>query len=270
MIKKLVILIGIMIPTLLYSVNITVWVHGTYPALSLLTAQWSPIRKMVYVEPGLSLAQRLPDSYYFSQLARTISAQDPIEYDLQHFYVYGWHSSNVRPGHRIAEGAILYHKLNKLIKKYKKQQHEEINIRCVGFSHGGNVILNMLSHLPFKIDGVKLEVVLFGTPVQESTRHYINCCHVHKAYSFYSQGDWIQKIDVQKFHHNCPKDAPFLSQRTFLDGDNVYQICLTINGKKIGHMKYRYIMHHLPKMLAMVNQLCMQTDAKYLNLDYKL
>jgi|GEM_PF-1348489 len=252
------------------SICITVWVHGTYPALSVLRSSWSPVRKMIYVEPGLSLAKNLPEHYYYAQLARSLYANDELEYDLEHFYVYGWHSSNVRPGHRISQGRILYEKLNKLIQKYR-EQHEEIHVRCIGFSHGGNVLLNMLPHLPFLLDGVTLEIVLMGTPIQESTRRYINNPHVTKAYSFYSDGDWIQKIDVQRFHHNCPKGAPFLSQRMFHDDDNVHQICLTVNGKKIGHTKYRRIMHCVPDMLKKVDVLlAQQGNLKILNFDYKV
>lgn len=251
------------------SITITIWVHGTYPALSLLRSSWSPIRKMIYVEPGLSLAKNLPEHYYYAKLAHALYEKDELEYNLENFYVYGWHSSNVRPGHRIAEGRLLYQQLNKLIQKYR-EQHEDIQIRCIGFSHGGNVVLNMLSHLPFGFDDIALEIVLLGTPIQESTRRYINSPYVTKAYSFYSDGDWVQKIDVQRFHHNCPKGAPFLSQRMFHEDDKVLQVCLTVNGKKIGHTKYRRIVHCIPDMLKQVSALQEQhSNLNLLNFDYK-
>lgn len=251
----------------LYSVCITIWVHGTYPALSVLRASWSPIRKMVYAKPGLSLAKELPKNYYFARLAQQLHESDASAYCLDHFYTYGWHSSNVRPGHRVAEGRLLYERLQELLKSY--EHHDEITIRCIGFSHGGNVILNMLPHLPFLATNVKLEVILLGTPIQESTRPYINSPYIHKAYSVYSDGDWIQRIDAQRFHHNCPKGASFWSQRTFLDQDQVRQVCLKVNGKNIGHTKYRYLVKHLPDLFRKVEDLFNEsTDTNKICLNY--
>lgn len=251
----------------LEGVDITIWVHGTYPALSILRSSWSPIRKLVYVEPGLSLAKKLPDHYYFAKLAKMIDQYDHDHYPLDHFYTYGWHSSNVRPGHRIAEGRLLYERIQELLTSYDHE--DDITIRCIGFSHGGNVILNMLSHLPFHKPHVKLDVVLLATPIQESTRSYINNPHIHKAYSVYSEGDWIQRIDAQKFHHNCPKGASFWSQRTFHDEDCVKQICLKVNGKNIGHRKYGYVLHHLPDFFNQVEPLFQdQQDTKKICFNY--
>ncbi len=235
------------------AVCINVWVHGTYPALTTLSCKWSPVRKMIYVQPGLSLAKQLPCNYYFAKLARQLDESDHDQYCIDHFYTYGWHSSNMRPGRRITEGRLLYERLEELFKSYKN--HDKVIVRCIGFSHGGNVILNMLSHLPFVAKNIQLEIVLLATPIQESTRSFINTPYVSKAYSVYSKGDWIQRIDAQRFHHNCPKWASFWSQRTFQDGDKVKQICLKINGKNIGHTKYRYLMQYLPDMFAQIEEL---------------
>ena len=113
--------------------------------------------------------------------------------------------------------------------------------------------------------------MLLGTPVQESTRELINNPHVDKAYSFYSTGDWIQRIDIQRFHYNCPKGAPFLSGRVFKETDKVQQVCLTINGKKIGHAKYRSILKYLPDMMLQVEKkLCEHPCDKALHFDYKI
>lgn len=236
------------------AICLTVWVHGTYPALGTLTASWCPIRKMVYAEPGLSLAKNLPQNYYFRKLAQSLHDYDSACYNLDTIYTYGWHSSNVRPARRITEGKKLYEQVQALLYQYQKK-YKHITIRFIGFSHGGNVLLNMAQHLPFIGAKVDVEFVLLGTPIQESTRRFINSPFITKAYSFYSDGDWIQKIDVQKFHHNCPKNAPFLSQRTFQKTDCVHQICLTVNGKKIGHTKYRELLLHLPDMLKQVDAL---------------
>ncbi|MBI2344539.1 hypothetical protein HYV10_00505 [Candidatus Dependentiae bacterium] len=254
----------------LEAVDITVWVHGTYPALKVLRAKWCPVKPMVYVEDGLSLAKKLPKNYYFYKLAESLHELEPRLYNLNHIYTYGWHSSNVSPKQRIKEGKNLYKAIEKLLAKYQ-EKYRDIKLRIVGFSHGGNVILNMISHLPFKKNCVPVEVVLMGTPVQESTRHLINSPYIKKAYSFYSQGDWIQRIDIQRFHCNCPNGSPFLSSRVFRDTDKVQQICLTINGKKIGHTKYRSILKYLPDMMLQVEQkLCQNPLSQMLHFDYKI
>ena len=254
----------------LQAVDVTVWVHGTYPALSVLRAAWCPVRPKVYVEDGLSLAKKLPKNYYFYQLAQSLHDNNPKFYNLDHIYTYGWHSSNVSPKQRIKEGKKLYEAIEKLITEYL-QKYKEVKLRIVGFSHGGNVILNMIKHLPFKKICVPIEVVLMGTPVQESTRDFINNPYVTKAYSFYSQGDWIQRIDIQRFHCNYPEGAPFLSGRMFKDTDKVQQVCLTVNGKKIGHAKYRSILNHLPDMMCQVEQQILNSlDTKVLHFDYKI
>lgn len=255
---------------LIQAVDITVWVHGTYPALSVLRKNWCPVRPKIYVEDGLSLAKNLPENYYFYKLAQSLHEINPEFYNLDNIYTYGWHSSNVSPKQRIKEGKKLYEAIQELLPKYYKK-HKEIRLRIVGFSHGGNVILNMVSHLPFKNYCVPVEIILMGTPVQESTRELINNPHVAKAYSFYSQGDWIQRIDIQRFHYNCPKGAPFLSERVFKDSDKVQQVCLTVNGKKIGHAKYRSILKYLPDMMSQVEQKLVGSSVdKVLDFDYQI
>lgn len=254
----------------LQAVDITVWVHGTYPALRVLRASWCPVRPKIYVEDGLSLAKNLPEKYYFYKLAQSLHDIDPKLYNLDHIYTYGWHSSNVSPKQRIKEGKKLYNALQRLLAEYYKK-HKKIKLRIVGFSHGGNVILNMVSHLPFKGLTVPVELVLLGTPVQESTRDLINNPHVDKAYSFYSQGDWIQRIDIQRFHCNCPKGAPFLSGRVFKDTDKIQQVCLTIDGKNIGHTRYRSIMKYLPDIMCQIEPKVSDCFcAKILDFDYKI
>ncbi len=252
------------------TVDVTVWVHGTYPALKVLRAKWCPVKPKIYVEEGLSLAKNLPHNYYFCRLVESLHDLNPELYNLNHIYTYGWHSSNVSPKQRIKEGKKLYEAIENLLLDYKKK-YDDIRLRIVGFSHGGNVILNMITHLPFKKITVPIEVVLLATPVQESTREFINNPHIHKAYSVYSKGDWLQRIDIQRFHYNCPKGAPFLSSRVFKDTDKIKQICLTINGKKIGHARYRSILKYLPDMMLQIDKKsCENPCVKTLHFDYRI
>jgi hypothetical protein len=254
----------------LSAVDVTVLVHGSYPALKVLSSSWSPVRHMIYTDHGLSLAKNLPKNYYFYQIAQSFYKANPEVYNINHFYTYGWHSSNLSPQQRIQEGKKLYEALQLLIDQYSKK-HQSITINLIGISHGGNVILNMLSHLPFQQENISIECILIGTPVQESTSDFINSPYVSKAYSFYSEGDWVQKLDLQKLHKDCPKNAPIMSQRVFKKTDKIQQICLTVDGRKIGHGEYRHILKYLPDMIHQIEEELVDSYCdRILYFDYKI
>ena len=234
-------------------VAITVWVHGTHPAKALLESKYSPIRSQVYVPIGLSLAKDLPSHYNFYEIAKECNALNPEEYGLNDFYVFGWNSSKITSRQRKKVGRKLFEDINDLLLQYKKK-YKEISLRLVGFSHGGNVLLNCMSHLPFNCLNVTTEAILIATPIQESTRWYVNTPYINKVYSLYSDKDWIQRIDVQRFHKDAPKGTPWLSSRKFQDFDRVIQVNFKFNGKSIGHIGYRPVMKHIPDILEQINE----------------
>ncbi len=247
-------------------VTINVWIHGTYPALNMLTHKKSPFRTWVYAPFGLSLAKDLPENYYFNQLAHNCSALNTTEYNLDHFYLFGWYSSNMRPGRRKHEGKKLQQDLDVLLQEYRTK-YDKIKLRLIGVSHGGNVVLNCIHHMP-EYNNIQIEVVLLATPIQESTREYVNNAPVHKIYSFYSNYDWMQRIDAQKFHHDAPKKCPFWSSRTFKDSDRVVQVRLKINNKYIGHGKYRSIAHYLPNIMQAAEFNAGSSDREHISLNF--
>lgn len=253
------------------SATVTVWVHGTHPVKRLATCKMSPLRKQMYAPEGLSLADELPENYYFRSIASQCDQKDHVAYPLEHFYLFGWNSAKVTSKQRRKAGENLYKELSRLLSQYHKK-YRKINLRLIGFSHGGNVILNCINCLPFKTRDIKTEVILLATPIQESTRLYVNSPYIHKVYSFYSDGDWIQRVDIQKLHNDAPRHSPFWSKRTFADTDNVIQIKLTVNGKKIGHLQYRNLMHHLPELMKQVNTMLNDEDStqKHVDVDFMM
>lgn len=252
------------------SVVINVWVHGTYPFMNIVASKHSPFRSWIYTEEGLSLAKNLPYSYYFHNLAYELQARNMQEYDVNHFYTYGWYSSKVRPNHRREEGEKLYRALEELLTTYQNT-YDQIKLRVVGFSHGGNVVLHFMQNMPFVTENIETEIVLLATPIQESTRLFVNKNCVSRVYSFYSDSDWIQRIDMQKFHCDAPCHCPVLSNRTFQDSDRVIQIRLKINGQFIGHNTYRSIVKHLPNMIRFVdNYIGLEKDTAHILLDFKV
>lgn len=256
------------IKTKLPCVNVTVWVHGTHPAKKLLESKFSPMRSQVYVPAGLSLACEQPSHYNFATIAQECHKRNPEEYNLDNFYTFGWNSAKINPAQRQKAGKQLYHELENLIKIYK-QKYSVIKLKIIGFSHGGNVILNCLSHLPFSYKDVLTDVVLIATPIQESTRWYANTPYVNKVYSLYSDGDWIQRIDMQKFHRNAPKNTPVLSGRTFKEFDRVMQVNFRFNGKAIGHIKYRSVMKYIPDIVRQIDeQIASNPSRRHMGLNF--
>lgn len=245
----------------------TVFVHGTRAAQRLIDHKRSPIRHIIHVEPGLSLAKNLPENYHFYKSAMLCSKHDPCGYDIDHFYTYGWNSSDLRPSNRYKNGQELYLAINKQLIEYRKS-YDCVNVRIVGNSHGGNVVLNSLAWLPFDQTDACVEVVFFGTPIQEATRDFINNQYVSKAYSFYSTSDWIQMIDPQRLYSACPKQAPFFSRRMFLPTDNVIQVQLKVNGKSIGHGGYRTLLGHLPNIIKQVESSMSSSEDKHVCIDF--
>lgn len=243
------------------SVNVTIWVHGTHPINRLLSCRVSPMRKQMYVPHGISLAKDLPDRYFFNSIAVQCDKHDSEHYPLDHFYLFGWKSEKMTPKQRKKSGQQLYKEINDLLKKYRKS-YEHVNVCLIGFSHGGNVILHMMNCLPFTLSHIETKVVLLGTPIQESTRLYVNNPNVSKVYSFYSESDWIQRIDVQKFHCDAPRHVPFWSKRKFADTDRVIQVQLKVNGKGIGHLKYRNIMTFIPDLIEQTNKIIKKNCSK--------
>ena len=193
-----------------------------------------------------------------------------IEYDINNFYTYGWNSSKIRPGQRYDEGQRLYDALLELLKEYKIK-FDTIKLRIVGFSHGGNVVLHCVRCMPFSLDGIETEVVLLATPIQESTRDFVNKSCVNRVYSFYSDDDIVQRIDMQKFHCDAPKGCPVWSSRIFKDSDRVIQVRLKINGEFIGHHNYRSIVNYLPDMIKAVDKnVGVDKDKANILLDFKI
>lgn len=252
------------------SITMNVFVHGTYPAKQILEHNLSPFKRLIYTDPGLVLAKKLPKKYFFYKVAASCHGCDVQSYHMDHFFIYGWHSSNLKPEHRYNEGRKLYDAVRKQIEDYREQGCDQILLRFIGSSHGGNVILNALQWLPFAGSDVEIEVILLGTPVQEETRNYINNPHVARAYSFYSTSDWIQKMDIQRLHKNCPKGAPFFSQRTFLPTDKIVQIQLTVDGKSFSHWYYRFLYQHLPLLMQQVKTSVSLSNTSHIVMNFDL
>ncbi len=99
------------------------------------------------------------------------------------------------------------------ISNYQPKAGEQLNV--VGFSHGGNVALRAAEQSTKHIDNL----ATIGTPVLDSVRPSIK---VRNHISIYNPNDLIQRAG---------SDHPFSQARCIFQGDNVFNVVVTIGSK---------------------------------------
>ncbi len=250
--------------------TITVFVHGTFPVRKIL--QYSPGRSLIYCPQGLSLAKNLPKNYHFYKLAQGCVHNNPKLYSFDQFYIFGWKSEHVYHHTRMQAACDLVKELQLLVDNYYLEHSIVPRIRLIGFSHGGNVVLNTAHYLPLRVNHTKVDVEawLFGTPVQQDNKDYVNSENFTKVYSFYSESDWIQRMDPQGLRNKKHRKNNFWSDRMFDVTDRCVQIKLTINGQAISHTYYRCIFKHFAKIQELVKQQAYDLDNKTLAINLEI
>jgi hypothetical protein len=143
-----------------------------------------------------------------------------------HYYTFGW-SGLLSVKQRYQDAKKLFIALEQEVAKFHAQGIYP-KIKVIGYSHGGNVVLNLgavadreFPHSKLSID----EAIFWGMPVQNETDEYVNSPIFKKIYHFYSTGDRVQKLDCFSFKR-------FFSRRVFKK-----------RGKKL---------HALPKKLVQI------------------
>ena len=135
--------------------------------------------------------------------------------ETNHYYTFGW-SGLLSPTSRYADAVKLLEQLtDELEEKYWKNGIFP-KIRLIGYSHGGNVCLNVAAahrnvypHSPISID----ELILVGVPIQTETDYLASDPIFKKIYHFFSQKDRIQRIDFFSFNR-------VFSRRYFRNSNN--------------------------------------------------
>ena len=226
--------------------SITIFVHGTY--LMRKFFQFSHYRPLMYCPQGLSLAKNLPTYYHFHRMAKGCMNCDKNSYNMDQFYIFGWKSEHVNDHTRNKAAKELVDQLYAVIFDYYNQHGIVPKVRLLGYSHGGNVVLNMANHLPHYPD-IDMEAWLFGTPVQQVNHNHIYSHCFRKIYSIYSKRDWIQTIDPQGIKN---KNANFWSGKTFEENAPCIQVELTVNGQSIAHDYYNQLFQFFPRMKSLI------------------
>jgi len=125
------------------------------------------------------------------------------------YYTFGW-SGLLSACARYRDAKIFFDALNAEVTQLKQAGFIP-KIRIIGYSHGGNVTLNLAAIArdigvkpTFCID----ELVLVGMPVQQETDYLINDALFKRVYHVYSCADRVQPLDLFS-------SKSFFSQRTF-------------------------------------------------------
>ena len=119
-----------------------------------------------------------------------------------HYYTFGW-SGLLSPTNRYQDSVRLLGELTQELQEKFWNHGIFPKVRLVGYSHGGNVCLNIAAarqktapDSPLSID----ELILVGVPIQTETDYLANDPIFKKIYHFFSQKDRIQRIDFFSFN----------------------------------------------------------------------
>ncbi|MBM18017.1 MAG: hypothetical protein CL947_03045 [Epsilonproteobacteria bacterium] len=153
------------------------------------------------------------------------------------YYTFGW-SGLVSNKLRYIEANFLYTDLAKLIKKLRNQGHNP-KVRIIGYSHGGNIGLQLgaLHHTKNSQDQIYIdEFHLLGTPIQVETDYLINSSVFKRVYNWYSRSDGVQSLDFFSFKRWFSRKK-FTKRKNFSLPDKLTQIRIKVSNFKQRAMK---------------------------------
>lgn len=116
---------------------------------------------------------------------------------INHYYTFGW-SGLLSATARYEDAKIFFNALTKEVAEFHRAGIYP-KIRIIGYSHGGNVTLNLAAirratcpKVPFRID----ETIFVGIPIQKETDFLINDPLFERIYNLYSHADRVQPLDL--------------------------------------------------------------------------
>lgn len=250
--------------------TVTVFVHETFPLRKLL--HYLPGRSLVYAKDGLSLAKELPQNYHFYRIAQGCIELNNKDYSWDRFYIFGWQSEYICDSVRKNAAHDLVDSIAKIAHDYLIQHEVNPKIRLIGYSHGGNVILHAAHYLPLVQHGeiIDIEAWIFGTPIQQTNHDCVNQGKFTQCYSFYSEKDWIQRIDPQGLCNKTIRKTHFWSDRTFDKNASCMQVKFTVNDKAISHIYYRSIFKYFPIIQNMTELQSHNLQSGMITVDLKI
>lgn len=244
--------------------KITILVHGTGSGYKARLG-----RSFRYCPEGLHHIGSTPDigSYYVTK--QKMLAKDTSRFDGDHFYAFGW-SGNLGFKVRKKAGKRLAEQLADLARAYKEKYTICPHVRIITFSHGGNVALYIAEFANSLPEGLSIELIMLGSPIQASTEKFIHHECFKKVYNIFSQDDVIQRIDPQNLYAPVRDESSFFSRRIFAKPSvKCKQAKVTICNKGLGHLDMMHgIPSHLSHILSTLDQ-HNSSDVCPINIDQK-
>lgn len=250
--------------------TITVFVHGTSIARRMINM--SPLRPRVYCPQGLTLAIDLPKNYHYHIVAQSCADLRDELYSVNTFYLFGWRSESFSHKNRMKAAKKLMDSLQHLTEQYYQKYSIIPGIQLIGFSHGGNVVLDTAYYGPLKVCDqiVSIKAWLLGTPIQRINHDCVNDLHFEKVYSLYSKRDWLQRIDPQGIVNKKVRKSHFWSDRVFDKDARCVQVKFTVNSQSIRHTSYRSLFKYFPSIQHLIEQAAQGLDTCMVEVDFKL
>jgi hypothetical protein len=244
--------------------TVTIFVHGTFPVG---THTLPFIHTFFFCPQGLTLAKNLDTKFHLSKLATLLSNEDPAEYNLKHFYFFGWPgtlSFRVRK-----EAARELYEAIRAVKNELLNQGKEPFIRLITHSHGGNVALYLKEYTSEK--GFIDELIMLACPVQVETADYSKEPLFKAVFSFYSAKDLLQVLDPQGIHSFLEslksygfdftlahvKDlGPLFSERQFPSASHIKQLHVKHPHRELLHLEFLFppFIKALPSIIASLKE----------------
>jgi hypothetical protein len=156
-----------------------------------------------------------------------------------YFYTYGWDGA-LDPQHRLRWGKNFYAEIIHLLKQKKLWGDKNVEIEVHGFSHGGNVVLNLAqAEREFQQQLSINRLCLWGMPVQQETAHLVEDRLFKEVFHFYSRKDKIQIFDIfstsrRRSYKNFNKFLTHIPQK-------LHQINIKMNSMHPNHYEFWYL-----------------------------
>jgi len=153
------------------------------------------------------------------------------------YYTFGW-SGLLSAKNRYRESKKLFKKLSKEVEQLKAEGYAP-RVRIFGYSHGGNVSLNLakVKQKEYQKSTLSIdELVLLGSPIIRDTDYLINDPLFKEVYNLYSLRDRVQPLDIFAPKQTISKRL-FRPRKDFTLPDKLVQIQLKVTRCKRGACK---------------------------------
>lgn len=150
------------------------------------------------------------------------------------YYTFGW-SGLLSAKSRYRESKKLFKQLDKEVTRLKAEGYAP-RIRIFGYSHGGNVSLNLarIKQKEYPKSTLSIdELVLLGSPIVRDTDYLINDPLFKEVYNLYSLRDRVQPLDVFAPKQTISKRL-FRPRKGFILPNKLVQIQLKVTRCKKG------------------------------------